>query len=160
MKNNLLVGKNYKWDNINDWIKCHLIAILLFSIVPLIVGITIGIVLPRYQLMYPLTFIIWILAMKFFDLLVVFVIQKMINNFIRKKYIILTSVILHMIQSFLYILPLLIGIIVDVFVLYIFDIIMMICMYIYYILINFIIEFFYNKFFVKNKENNITKNNI
>lgn len=154
LKNSFFVNDNWKLNNTKDWLKCHIFLILLFSILPIASGLAIGLIIKDYSIIYPLPFIIpWFILMKFFNLLVILVIQRMIDRFKRKKNIIIVSVLLNMVQSILYMTPLIIMLLVDSLVAYHFNIFMLLAAYVYLVIINFAIEYIYNKYFSTKQQN-------
>ncbi len=137
-----------------DWIKCNLWSYLVFGTLPIIVGIAVGCGMPRYEIMTPLFIVPWVVLVQFFNLLIVFLLQRMLDLYMKKSKIIIYSMLLYMVKYLLFLIPLFIIIPVDVYVKEVFDIYMSVALYIYFAIINTVIEIIYNKFFLRKKNNN------
>ncbi len=152
----IAASANWKIDNMKDWFKCNIWAFGVFGIIPIVVGLAVGLGMPDMtNVMTPLFIVPWVILVQLFNLLIVFLIQRMIDLYWRKKKIMACSILLYMVKYILFIVPLIAIAIVHFMVTdrEIFNIWMTIALYIYFAIVNIVVELIYNKYFTKKSKN-------
>ncbi len=145
-----IASSNWKINNMKDWIKCNVWSFSIFGIIPIVVGLAVGLGMSMNDVMTPLFIVPWVILVQAFNLLIVFLIQRMINLYWKKGKILLCSSLLYVAKYILFIIPLIIIVLVHFLVSdNIFNIWMTVSLYAYFAIVNLIVEIIYSKYFYK-----------
>lgn len=142
--------------DIRQWMIWHWGYYSLALLLPVIIGITVGLCFHDNSIIAPLFIVPWVMLCQVINYFINCLIQMMTNNFYKKSKIITSAIFLYLFKYLFFTLPILIVALVNYLYLEVFNIYMTIVLYIFICLLNILIEFGHN-YFVNKKSKSSDK---
>lgn len=146
LKTKSIYKQNPNISERTNWLRYHVLLTLLVSIIPLVISLIASISLNNYTFFYPIPILVsYFLLLKFYSLYIYKTLDKNIEQYNKKSKIIVKSIFLYLFQSILYMIPLVSMLLINLYTIEIFNIFMIISLYVYLLTSNYLIEYLYTK---------------